>query len=88
MENVFAPIDANSCVIEFLIESMAVRIPTSAVIPTAIINTVSMVRNKFVRTDNNAILIFSKNKVVKRILSKLVAKLKINYLKPANTIYQ
>jgi hypothetical protein len=38
---------------------MAVCMPTSAVMPIAIMKMVKMVRNKFVRTDFNAILIFS-----------------------------
>ena len=46
-----------------LIESMAVRIPTSAIIPNAMIKTVRMVRNKFVRIALSAILMFSKKRL-------------------------
>lgn len=63
MVNVLAPIKVNSFVIEFLIESIAVSIPTKAVIPTAIISTVSIVRNKLLLIDCKAILKFSKKSV-------------------------
>jgi hypothetical protein len=48
-------------------ESMAVRIPTRAVIPTAIIITVSIVRNRFDLTDWRDTLRFSLKKVTNRI---------------------
>ncbi len=48
-------------------ESIAVKIPTSAVIPTAIIKTVRIVLNKLLLIDCNAILIFSANNVIFRI---------------------
>ena len=62
MEKVFAPIKANSLVIEFFIESIAVKIPTNAVIPTAIIITVKIVLNKLLRIESKAIRIFSARK--------------------------
>jgi hypothetical protein len=60
---VFAPIKVNSFVMEFLIESIAVSIPTRAVIPTAIIITVNTVRSKLLRIDCKAIFRFSKKSV-------------------------
>jgi hypothetical protein len=48
---------------EFFIESIAVRIPTNAVIPIAIINTVKTVRNRLLRIDCKAIFRFSKKSV-------------------------
>lgn len=63
MVKVLAPIKVNSFVIEFLMESIAVSIPTNAVIPTAIISTVSMVRSRLLRIDCKAILKFSKKSV-------------------------
>ena len=42
---------------------MAVSMPTSAVIPTAIINTVRIVRSKLPRIDCKAIFRFSKKRV-------------------------
>jgi hypothetical protein len=59
MEKVLAPITANSLVIEFFIESIAVKIPTKAVIPTAIIITVSVVRKRLLFTEEKATLRFS-----------------------------
>jgi hypothetical protein len=60
--NVFAPIKVNSLVIEFLMESIAVRIPTRAVSPTAIIQTVRTDLSRLVRIDCNAIFRFSKKR--------------------------
>lgn len=54
---------------EFVIESIAVRIPTSAVIPTAIMETVRIVRNKLPRMDCSAIFRFSKKSVPNLILN-------------------
>jgi hypothetical protein len=51
MLKVLAPNRVNSAVIEFLIESMAVKIPTSAEIPTAMIRMVSTERIRFPRID-------------------------------------
>jgi hypothetical protein len=56
---VLAPIFAKLLVIEFFIESMAVRIPTRAVIPTAMIRIVRIVRSRFERIDLKAIFKFS-----------------------------
>jgi hypothetical protein len=72
MENVFAPITVNSFVIEFLIESMAVSIPTNAEIPIAMINTVRIVRSKLLRTDCNAIRMFSIKSAVPRIYNNFM----------------
>ena len=68
---VFAPIKVNSFVIEFFIESIAVRIPTRAVIPTAMIHTVSIVRSRLLRMDCSAIFRFSKKSVPNLIAFKL-----------------
>jgi hypothetical protein len=51
MLNVLAPNRVNSVVIELFIESMAVRIPTNAEIPTAMIKIVKTLRTKFPRID-------------------------------------
>ncbi|GAB4296280.1 MAG: hypothetical protein Kow0068_20730 [Marinilabiliales bacterium] len=58
---VLAPILANCEVNEFFKESIAVRIPTRAIIPNAIIKTVNTVRNIFERTELIAIRKFSLN---------------------------
>jgi hypothetical protein len=71
IENVFAPKTVNSFVIEVFMDSMAVRIPTRAVIPTAIINTVSIDLKILLFIDCKAILIFSKTSVVPSILFKI-----------------
>jgi hypothetical protein len=44
---------------EDLMASIAVKIPTSAMIPIAIIKTVRVVRSNWVRIEPNDILIFS-----------------------------
>lgn len=67
MVKVFAPIKVNSLVIDFLIESMAVSIPTKAVMPTAIIKTVRIVLNRFDLMELRDIFRFSLKKVTKRI---------------------
>jgi hypothetical protein len=64
MVKVLAPIRLNDSVRLFLMESMAVRIPTRAIIPKAIIKIVRMVLSKLVRMDFRAILTFSKNMVI------------------------
>jgi hypothetical protein len=61
MVNVLAPIRLKDSVRLNFIESIAVRIPTSAMIPNAMMNMVSMVLSIFVRMDFRAILTFSKN---------------------------
>jgi hypothetical protein len=61
MVKVFAPIRLKDSVRAYFMESMAVRIPTSAIIPKAIIIMVRMVLSKLVRIDFNAILTFSRN---------------------------
>jgi len=66
----------NSLVIEFFMESMAVRIPIKAVIPTEMIKTVNTVRSKFDRMDWKAILKFSMNKVALRISPHFFVKTK------------
>ena len=48
---VFAPIMVNSFVSEFVMESMAVRIPTRAIIPKAIIEIVKIVLKRLVLID-------------------------------------
>jgi RNA polymerase-interacting CarD/CdnL/TRCF family regulator len=63
MVNVFAPMKVNSFVIDFRMESMAVRIPTNAVIPTAMIIMVSTVLKRFERSEWNATLKFSEKNV-------------------------
>jgi hypothetical protein len=61
MVKVLAPIRLKDSVRLILMESMAVRIPTRAIIPKAMIKTVSMVLSKLVLIDFNAIRKFSKN---------------------------
>jgi hypothetical protein len=61
MVKVLAPIRLNDSVRANFMESMAVRIPTSAMIPKAMIITVRIVLSKFVLIDFNAILTFSTN---------------------------
>jgi hypothetical protein len=61
MVKVLAPIRLKDSVRLNFMESMAVRIPTSAMIPKAMIITVRIVRNKFVLIDFIAILTFSIN---------------------------
>jgi hypothetical protein len=61
MVNVLAPIKLNDSVRLYLMESMAVRIPTRAMIPKAMIKIVRIVRSKLVLMDFRAILKFSKN---------------------------
>jgi hypothetical protein len=56
-----APIRLKDSVRANFIESMAVSIPTSAMIPKAMIITVRIVLNKFVLIDFIAILTFSIN---------------------------
>jgi hypothetical protein len=64
---VFAPILWNSLLIVLLIESTAVNIPTKAMMPMAIISTVSMVRSKFDFIAFTEILILSNNNPLIRI---------------------
>ena len=54
-----APILVKLLVIEALMASMEVSIPTKAIIPKEIIKTVSVVRNNWLRIAPNEILIFS-----------------------------
>jgi hypothetical protein len=61
MVKVLAPIRLNESVRLLLMESMAVRIPTSAIIPNAMMKTVSIVLSKLVLMDFREILRFSKN---------------------------
>jgi len=56
---VFEPILANSDVMEFLIASIAVRIPTRAIIPKAMMNIVRIALTIFDRIDFVLILKFS-----------------------------
>jgi len=71
MVNVLAPIRLNESVRMLLIESMAVRIPTSAIIPNAMMKTVSMVLSKLVLMDVRAILRFSRN-IANRMVEFLI----------------
>ena len=59
MVKVLVPIVANCLLMVDLIECIAVRIPTSAIIPKAIIRMVRMVRKKFERMDPIETLKFS-----------------------------
>jgi hypothetical protein len=59
MVNVFAPIDEKEEVTDFSRESMAVRIPTRAIIPNAMIRMVRMVLSKLERMDREAMRKFS-----------------------------
>lgn len=61
MLKVLDPIEAKSEDSVFSKAETTVRIPTKAVIPIAIINTVSMVRNNWVLMEPNAIRTFSRN---------------------------
>jgi hypothetical protein len=61
MVKVFAPIMLKDSVRLFLMESMAVRIPTRAIIPKAMMKIVRIVLSKLVRMDFRAIFTFSKN---------------------------
>ena len=61
MLNVLAPIEAKSEDNVFSKAETTVRIPTKAVIPMAIINTVRMVRNNWVLMEPVAIRTFSRN---------------------------
>lgn len=58
----------NSLVIDFLIESIAVRIPTRAVIPTAMIRIVSDDLRRLERIELNDTLMFSDKRKSERIL--------------------
>ena len=60
MLKVFAPMLVKLSLMESLIESIAVKIPTKAVIPIAIIKIVKTVLSKLLLTDCKAIFIFSK----------------------------
>jgi hypothetical protein len=55
----FAPILEKASVVLFLIASMVVKMPTNADKPIAIINEVSMVRNRLLLIDCSASLTFS-----------------------------
>ena len=55
---VLAPILVKLSLMEDLMDSIAVCIPTKAVIPIAIMKIVSTVRSRFVRIDCRAIFIF------------------------------
>ena len=68
MLKVLAPSRVNSVVMEFFIESIAVKIPTNAEIPTAMINIVRTERTRFPRIDLNAIRIFSNTKGLIQII--------------------
>ena len=57
-----APIEVKSLVIVFSKALTALKIPTSAVIPMAIIRTVKIVLKSCVLILSNAILTFSRNK--------------------------
>ena len=61
MEKVLAPIEAKSEDKVFSKAETTVRIPTKAVIPMAIINTVRVVRNNWVLMEPKAIRTFSRN---------------------------
>jgi hypothetical protein len=62
---VFAPILVKLLLIVSFIASMAVRIPTRAMMPMAIISMVSVVLSKLLLTLFKAILIFSKKMLFK-----------------------
>ena len=66
---VFAPTELKLLFIEFFIPSIAVRIPTKAAIPTAMIRTVKIVRNNWLLTVESAIIIFSFKNDFKLIFS-------------------
>jgi len=59
MVKVLAPIMLKDSVRLFLMESMAVRMPTKAMIPKAMIKTVRMVLSRLVRMDFRDIRMFS-----------------------------
>jgi hypothetical protein len=61
MVNVLAPIPAKLLLIENLSASIAVRIPTKAQIPIAIIRAVRIVRMAFALIEEKATFIFSEN---------------------------
>lgn len=61
MVNVLAPILVKLLLIEPLIPSMAVNIPTKAIIPKAIMSTVKVVRSNCALMELSASLIFSIN---------------------------
>jgi len=62
MVKVLAPILLNSLVMEVLIDSIAVRIPTNAIIPKAMISVVRIVRSKLDFTELIEIRKFSFNR--------------------------
>jgi hypothetical protein len=68
-----------------LIESIAVNIPTNAMMPKAIINTVSVVLSKLERIELNAILRFSLKRLFEYIREIIRSKL-IQVLNVSNKI--
>ena len=60
---VFEPIMEKFCVRKYFIESVAVRIPTRAMIPKEMIRIVRIVRNKWLLMDTSEIFIFSTTSV-------------------------
>jgi hypothetical protein len=61
MVNVFAPILVKLLVMELLMPSIEVRIPTSAVMPMAMISIVRMARSHWLRIESKATFTFSLN---------------------------
>jgi hypothetical protein len=59
MAKVLDPILAKALLNDDLIESIAVKMPTNAIIPNEIINTVRIERKRLSRIDRTAILKFS-----------------------------
>ena len=78
MVKVFAPILVKLLLIDCFMESMAVKMPTNAVIPMAIISTVNTVRSNWLLIEERDILIFSVNRLAIYV-SKL--RIKSNYVK-------
>jgi hypothetical protein len=76
MVKVLAPIRLKDSVRLFFMESIAVRMPTRAIIPKAMMKMVRMVLSKLVLMDFRAILTFSLN-MAKFIGGSLVVRIKI-----------
>jgi hypothetical protein len=59
MLKVFEPMRVKLLLMEFFTDSIAVSIPTRAMMPNAMMRTVRMVRNKWPRIDTTATRMFS-----------------------------
>jgi hypothetical protein len=64
MVKVLDPIIEKFCVRKYLMESVAVRIPTRAMIPKAIIRMVRIVRNRWLLIESSETLTFSSTRVL------------------------